>query len=69
MCSPCLAIDLHLYLTKNLNNKQIQWVFERCIKNESKAKKMIEVSFLSQEAKENYWKIMEEKYEQLRAKN
>ena len=52
-----------------LNNKQIQGVFDRCIKNESKAKKLIEVSFLSLEAKENYWKIMEEKYEQLRAKN
>lgn len=69
MCFLCLAIDLHLYLTKNLNNKQIQGVFDRCIKNESKAKKLIEVSFLSQEAKENYWKIMEEKYEQLRARN
>jgi serine/threonine-protein kinase HipA len=52
-----------------LNNKQIPGVFDRCIKNESKAKKLIEVSFLSQEAKENYWKIMEEKYEQLRARN
>jgi serine/threonine-protein kinase HipA len=51
------------------NNKQIQGVFDRCVKNESKAKKLIEVSFLSLEAKENYWKILEQKFEQLRAKN
>jgi serine/threonine-protein kinase HipA len=50
-----------------LNNKQIQGVFDRFFKKEPKAKSLIEESFLSQKAKENYSKIMEQKYKQLRS--
>jgi serine/threonine-protein kinase HipA len=48
-----------------LNNKQIQGVFNRFLKKQPKAKNLIEESFLSQEAKGNYSKIMEQKYKQL----
>jgi len=48
-----------------LNNKQIQGVFNRFLKKQPKAKNLIEESFLSQEAKGNYTKIMEQKYKQL----
>jgi serine/threonine-protein kinase HipA len=48
-----------------LNNKQILGVFDRFLKKQSKAKILIEESFLSQEAKGNYSKIMEQKYKQL----
>jgi len=50
-----------------LNNKQILGVFDRFLKKQSKAKSLIEESFLSQEAKGNYSKIMEQKYKQLRS--
>jgi serine/threonine-protein kinase HipA len=50
-----------------LNNKQIQGVFDRFLKKQPKAKSLIEESFLSQEAKGNYSKIMEQKYIQLRS--
>jgi serine/threonine-protein kinase HipA len=48
-----------------LNNKQILGVFDRFLKKQPKAKSLIEESFLSQEAKGNYSKIMEQKYKQL----
>jgi serine/threonine-protein kinase HipA len=48
-----------------LNNKQILGVFDRFLKKQSKAKSLIEESFLSQETKGNYSKIMEQKYKQL----
>jgi serine/threonine-protein kinase HipA len=48
-----------------LKNKQILGVFDRFLKKQPKAKSLIEESFLSQEAKGNYSKIMEEKYKQL----
>jgi serine/threonine-protein kinase HipA len=50
-----------------LNNKQVQGVFDRFLKKQPKAKSLIEESFLSQEAKGNYSKIMEQKYKQLRS--
>ncbi len=48
-----------------LNNKQILAVFDRFLKKQPKAKSLIEESFLSQEAKGTYSKIMEQKYKQL----
>jgi serine/threonine-protein kinase HipA len=48
-----------------LNKKQILGVFDRFLKKQPKAKSLIEESFLSQEAKGNYSKIMEKKYKQL----
>jgi serine/threonine-protein kinase HipA len=48
-----------------LNSKQIQGVFSRFIKNQPKAKDLIDASFLSREARESYWKIMEGKYKVL----
>lgn len=48
-----------------LNNKQIQGVFARFMKKQSKAKSLIEVSFLSEEMQDAYWKIMLSKYKVL----
>lgn len=48
-----------------LNNKQILGVFDRFLKKQPKGKSLIEESFLSQEAKGTYSKIMEQKYKQL----
>ena len=48
-----------------LNNKQIQGVFNRFMKKQSKAKSLIEVSFLSEEMQDAYWKIMLSKYKVL----
>jgi hypothetical protein len=48
-----------------LNNKQIQGVFDRFLKKQSKAKSLIEVSFLSEEMQDAYWKIMLRAYKVL----
>ena len=48
-----------------LNNKQIQGVFDRFMKKQSKAKSLIEVSFLSEEMQDAYWKIMLRAYKAL----
>ena len=48
-----------------LNNKQIQGVFNRFMKKQSKAKSLIEVSFLSEEMQDAYWKIMLRAYKAL----
>jgi serine/threonine-protein kinase HipA len=44
-----------------LNSKQIQGVFNRFSKNQSKAKSLIDASFLSENTKEQYWSIMLQK--------
>lgn len=49
-----------------LNNKQIQGVFDRFIKNQAKAKSLIDASFLSEEMKEEYWSIMLQKYDAIK---
>lgn len=49
-----------------LNKKQIQGVFNRFVKNQPKAKDLIEVSFLSEEMKKEYWRIMLEKYDAIK---
>lgn len=48
--------------TLGLNNKQVQGVFDRLLKNQTKAKSMIDESFLSQNMKEQYWCIMQKKF-------
>jgi serine/threonine-protein kinase HipA len=45
-----------------LNSKQIQGVFDRFLKNQSKAKSLIDTSFLSVKFKEQYWCIMLKKF-------
>jgi serine/threonine-protein kinase HipA len=45
-----------------LNSKQIQGVFDRFSKNQSKAKSLIDASFLSKNTKEQYWSIMLKKF-------
>ncbi len=45
-----------------LNSKQIQGVFDRFLKNQSKAKSLIDTSFLSVKFKEQYWSIMLKKF-------
>jgi serine/threonine-protein kinase HipA len=45
-----------------LNSKQIQGVFDRFSKNKSKAKSLIDASFLSKNMKEQYWSIMLKKF-------
>jgi len=45
-----------------LNSKQIQGVFDRFSKNQSKAKSLIDASFLSEKMKEQYWSIMLQKF-------
>ena len=55
--------DFELFGVKlGLNSKQTQNVFERFTKYKTNAKSLIDISFLSQEAKEKYWDIMQEKY-------
>lgn len=51
-----------------LNNKQIQGVFNRFTKNQSRAKNLIEESFLSKEGRDAYWKIMQHRYKVLKDK-
>jgi serine/threonine-protein kinase HipA len=46
-----------------LNSKQIQGVFNRFSKNQSKAKSLIDASFLSKNTKEQYWSIMLQKFD------
>ena len=46
-----------------LNSKQIQGVFDRFSKNQSKAKSLIDASFLSENTKEQYWSIMLQKFD------
>jgi len=46
-----------------LNSKQIQGVFDRFSKNQSKAKSLIDASFLSENTKEQYWRIMLQKFD------
>jgi serine/threonine-protein kinase HipA len=48
-----------------LNNKQIQGVFNRFEKNKSIAKSLIDLSFLSEDSREKYWKIMENQFKSL----
>jgi serine/threonine-protein kinase HipA len=48
-----------------LNNKQIQGVFNRFEKNKSIAKSLIDLSFLSEDNREKYWKIMENQFKSL----
>jgi serine/threonine-protein kinase HipA len=48
-----------------LNNRQIQGVFDRFLKNQIKVKNLIEISFLSQLGRENYEQIIEKKYKLL----
>lgn len=50
-----------------LNEKQIQGVFKRAEENKVKAFEWIDKSFLSQEMKEEYKKLLEERYEVLKA--
>ncbi len=51
-----------------LNNKQINGVFDRIVNNQSKAKNLLESSFLSKEMQEAYWKIMLRRYNALQKK-
>jgi serine/threonine-protein kinase HipA len=48
-----------------LNKKQIQGVFNRFEKNKSIAKSLIDLSFLSEDSREKYWKIMENQFKSL----
>jgi serine/threonine-protein kinase HipA len=48
-----------------LNNRQIQGVFNRFLKNQFKAKHLIEISFLSALGREKYEQIIEKKYKLL----
>jgi serine/threonine-protein kinase HipA len=48
-----------------LNNKQIQGVFNRFEKNKSIAKSLIDLSFLSEDSRQKYWKIMENQFKSL----
>jgi serine/threonine-protein kinase HipA len=49
-----------------LNSKQIQGVFDRFSKNQSKAKILIDASFLSKNTKEQYWSIMLKKFDAIK---
>lgn len=59
-----LTLDnfIHLGVDLGLTPKQINGVFKRFIKNKEKAFFWIESSFLSEEMKENYKKVLEERY-------
>jgi serine/threonine-protein kinase HipA len=48
-----------------LNEKQIQGVFSRFLKNKPKALKWIEDSFLSQDNKEKYASLLNQRYSRM----
>jgi serine/threonine-protein kinase HipA len=55
----------HLGEGMGLTSKQIQSVYSRMLKNKPKAVELIEKSFLSEDMKEAYKKLLESRYEQL----
>lgn len=57
----------HLGEGMGLTSKQIQSVYSRMLKNKPKAVELIEKSFLSEDMKEAYKKLLESRYEQLQS--